>query len=73
MQRYSNSLGEQNKNAPFCTQTDSTFLIKKAYITLLNTPSRMNGVRPTENFASIWSPLIRGGRKAGIFFHSKFC
>ena len=27
----------------------------------------------TKNFASIWSPLIRGGRKAGIFFHSKFC
>ena len=66
MQRYSNSLGEQNKNAPFCTQNDSTFLIKKPYITILNTPSRMHGARPANNFASIWSPLKRGGRKAGI-------
>ena len=24
-----------------------------------------------ENFASIWSPLIRGGRKAGISFYQQ--
>ena len=27
------------------------------------------GKTAIENFASIWSPLIRGGRKAGIIFY----